>query len=167
MVDSPERKRRRGALPLSAAVGRVIDPLAQRRGFAAADMIAAWTEIVGAAIAQCTEPEKIVWPRGEANADLPGVMTLKVEGPRAIFIQHELDQILERVNAFLGYAAVGQIRLVQAPINRRKAEAAKPAPELAPDKAAQLAETIATVEDERLRAALDRLGRGALANKQA
>ncbi len=110
MADSDERRRTRGALPLSALVGRVIGPVAKRRGFATADLIAAWPEIVGARFADCTRPDKIVWPRGEANVDMPGVLTLKVDGPRAVLVQHELGQILERVNAFLGYGAVGQVR---------------------------------------------------------
>ncbi len=167
MADSDGKKRPRGAVPLSALVGRVIDPLAKRRGFATADLIAAWAEVVGARFADYTRPEKIVWPRGEANADLPGVLTLKVEGPRAIYVQHELGQILERVNAFLGYAAVGQIRLVQAPVTRKADAPATATVALSPRDEARLKGEIGAVESPELRDALERLGRGALARKQA
>ncbi len=168
MADSDEKRRRRGAVPISALVGRVINPLARKRGFAAADMIAAWGEVVGADLAEYTRPEKIVWPRGEANSALPGVLTLKVDGPRAVVVQHQLDQIVERVNAFFGYAAVGHVRIVQAPLGR----ADKPAPAqdrpLAPADEARLKAATSAVEDQPLREALDRLGRGVLkGHKQA
>ena len=168
MADSDEKRRRRGAVPISALVGRVINPVARKRGFAAADLIAAWADVVGAELAECTRPEKIVWPRGEANAERPGVLTLKVDGPRAVVVQHQLDQIVERVNAFFGYAAVGPVRIVQAPIDRP----ARPAPAgdtaLAPADEARLKAATGALEDGPLREALDRLGRGVLkGHKQA
>jgi hypothetical protein len=162
MADSDQKRRNRGAVPLSALVGRVINPVARKRGFAAADLIAAWADVVGAELAGCTRPEKVVWPRGEANSDRPGVLTLKVEGPRAVVVQHQLDQIVERVNAFFGYAAVGHIRIVQAPLGRTpKSQPAEDAP-LGPEDEARLRTTIGAVADQPLREALDRLGRGVL-----
>jgi hypothetical protein len=162
MADSDEKRRSRGAVPISALVGRVINPVARKRGLAAADLIAAWADVVGADLAECTRPEKIVWPRGEANADLPGVLTLKVDGPRAVLVQHQIGQIVERVNAFFGYAAVGPVRIVQAPL----APTLKPGPAdaapLTPEDEARLKSTVSAVEDQPLREALDRLGRGVL-----
>ncbi len=162
MADSREKRRSRGAVPISALVGRVISPIARKRGFAAADLVAAWGDVAGAELAACTRPEKIVWPRGEANSDRPGVLTLKVDGPRAVVVQHQLDQIAERVNAFFGYAAVGHIRIVQAPLGHApKPRPADDAP-LGPEDEARLRTTIGAVEDQPLREALDRLGRGVL-----
>jgi hypothetical protein len=96
----------------------------------------------------------------------PALLVLRVDGPRAIFVQHEAGQIVERVNAFLGYGAIGHIKIVQAPIGT--ATKAKPGetPALAPEAAERLARTVADVADENLRAALDRLGRGVLAEDQ-
>ena len=167
MADSETRQRKRGAVPLSSLVGRVIDPISQKRGFATADLIAAWPDIVGARFAECSRPEKIVWPRGEANADRPGVLTLRVEGPRAILVQHELGQILERVNAFMGYGAVGHVRIVQAPVAApTKAPPADDRP-LAPADEQRLKGATGTIESDDLRASLERLGRGVLKRKQA
>ncbi len=168
MADSDEKRRSRGAQPLSALVGRVINPVARKRGFAAADLIAAWAEVVGSELAECTRPEKIVWPRGEANSELPGVLTLKVDGPRAVLVQHQLGQIVERVNAFFGYAAVGHVRLVQAPLDRTPKPVRTEERPLAPEDEARLKTATSGVADEGLREALDRLGRGVLkGNKQA
>jgi hypothetical protein len=74
----------------------------------------------------------------------------------ALEIQHASDVILQRVNRFFGWSAVGRLALRQAPLSRRE----KPKPAPAPDAAelAKAAESLASVEDEDLRTALARLG---------
>ena len=74
----------------------------------------------------------------------------------ALEIQHAADVILERVNRFFGWSAVGRLALRQAPLSRRD----RPTPSRAPDadQVAKVAETLSSVEDEQLRAALARLG---------
>jgi len=71
-------------------------------------------------------------------------------------IQHSSDVILERVNRFFGWNAVGRLALRQAPLSRP----ARPKPPRKPDAkdVAEIAETLASVEDENLRTALARLG---------
>jgi hypothetical protein len=166
MNESPERQRRRGPVMLAELVGRVLDPVTKKRGFGTTDVIAAWPEIVGQAFAGCTRPEKIVWPRGEEMDGAPALLVLRVDGPRAIFVQHEAAQIIERVNAFLGYGAIGHLRIIQAPVKGLQAEPAKD-DNLDPEAEARLARTIAAVPDEGLREALDRLGRGVLSDRRS
>jgi hypothetical protein len=151
---------------LGELVGRILDPVTKKRGFATTDLIAAWPEIVGRKFADCTRPEKIVWPRGEEMEGAPALLILRVDGPRAIFVQHEAGQIIERVNAFLGYGAVGHIRIVQAPVKGTiPAEARTDAP-LDPEAEARLAHTIAALPEGGLRAALDKLGRGVFGDRR-
>ena len=66
------------------------------------------------------------------------------------------DAILQRVNRFFGWSAVGKLALRQAPLSRRD----RPKPSRAPDPGAvaEVAKTLDTIEDEELRAALARLG---------
>jgi len=165
MAESNEPQRKRGARSIAELVGDVIDPLTKKRGFATADLISAWPDIAGSRFAAVTRPAKIVWPRGEANDGAAGVLTLHVEGPSAILVQHELGQILERVNAFLGYQAVGQIRIVQAPVGQAKRRRLPAPAALPPDGEARLASATAGVAEDGLRAALERLGRGVLAKR--
>ena len=164
MIDSVAKRGRRGPVALGELVGRVLDPVTARRGFATADLIAAWPEIVGARYADCTRPERIVWPRGEDATGAGGVLHLKVEGPRAILVQHELGQIIERINGYLGYAAIAKVRLVQAPVGSPRPRTQGDRPLDAEDEA-RLGEAISGVEDDGLRAALDRLGRGVLSRR--
>lgn len=167
MIDPAQTRKRKGALSLGEIVGRVIEPVTARRGFAKADLIAIWPEIAGPMHASCTAPEKIVWPRHHPDAEEPpaGTLFIRADGPRAIFVQHELPQIVERVNAFFGYRAVAQARIVQGPVGAR---AAKPAAPLPVDEAAdrRIASETAAVEDDRLRAALGRLGRGVFTKRR-
>ena len=74
----------------------------------------------------------------------------------ALEIQHSSDVILQRVNRFFGWSAVGRLALRQAPLSRRNRPAAARPP--APQEVAKVAETLDAVEDEELRAALARLG---------
>jgi hypothetical protein len=163
MSGSDQRKSRKGAVHLAELVAPVIGPVAAKRGFAAADLIATWPAIVGAAYSDITAPERIAWPRPE-NETEPGVLHLRVDGPRAIFIQHELPQIIERVNAFFGYRAIGAIRLLQGPVKRR-APAPPPQDSLSPESEVELAGCLANIDDDRLKSALDRLGRAVLARR--
>jgi hypothetical protein len=83
-------------------------------------------------------------------------LVLRVEGPAAIEIQHLSAVILERVNRFFGWQAIGRIALRQAPL-RRPVPPQRPAP---PDPAdqARIAASLPKIVDEDLKAALARLG---------
>lgn len=165
MAESQQPNRRRGAIAIAELVGKVLDPVTKRRGFATTDLIAAWPQIVGPRYADCTRPEKILWPKGDDMEGAPALLVLRVDGPRAIFVQHEAGQIIERVNAFLGYGAIGHLRIIQAPVSGGAAPVA-PAPKaIAAADEARLEATVSTVDNENLRAALERLGRGVLQDK--
>ena len=64
--------------------------------------------------------------------------------------------ILERVNRFFGWQAIGRIALRQAPLRRRERPTRPPPPD--PAVAARIAEGLAEITDEELRQALGRLG---------
>jgi len=85
----------------------------------------------------------------------PGTLLLRVEGPMAVEIQHLSAVVLERVNRFFGWQAVGSLRLRQAPI-RRTAPKRHPAPDL--EAAARVAATLSDIQNADLRDALARLG---------
>ena len=163
MAEKSGNSNRRGAVKLAELVSKTLDPIVARRGFATADLTARWSEIAGGQFAEYTAPEKIAWPKGAAEGAGGATLVLRVDGPRAVLIQHELGQIIERVNRYFGYAAVAKVRLVQGPVAGRK-QTPEPAPaKLDPAVENALARTISEVESDPLRAALDRLGRGVLA----
>ncbi len=165
IVNKPSRS---FAKPLRDLLGKVIGETFTRQGFASAELVTRWTEIVGGEIAAHSEPIKIQWPRpvsppatsltsgeGLALGRLAGTLVLRVEGPAAIEVQHLANVICERVNRFLGWRAVERIALRQAPLRRASRRLAA-APD--PVAAARIAATMPQIADEDLRQALARLG---------
>jgi hypothetical protein len=128
-----------------------------KQGFAARELVTRWPEIAGNDIAAFAEPLKMQWPRPvEGQPQEPATLVLRVEGPMALEIQHRSDVILERVNRFFGWHAVGRIALRQAPLSRRNRRPVSRPPDPAAVK--EVSETLSAVEDEALKDALARLG---------
>jgi hypothetical protein len=145
------------AKPLSVLLSDVFADAYAKQGFAARELVTRWAEIAGPEIARHSEPLKIQWPRPvEGQPQEPATLVLRVEGPMALEIQHASDALLQRVNRFFGWSAVGRLALRQGPLSRRD-RPVRPRP---PDAraVAKVAETLSAVEDEELRAALARLG---------
>ena len=145
------------AKPLSVLLSDVFSDAYAKQGFAARELVTRWGEIAGPEVAAHSEPLKIQWPRPvEGQPQEPATLVLRVDGPMALEIQHASDVILQRVNRFFGWSAVGRLALRQAPLSRRKGPAASRAPDA--KSVAKVAETLDAIEDEELRAALVRLG---------
>jgi hypothetical protein len=142
--------------PLRELLGKLVGAAFARQGFASAELVTRWDDIVGHEIAAHSEPIKLQWPRKIAGEDgEAGTLVLRVEGPAAIEIQHLAGLICERVNRFLGWHAVGRLALRQAPLRRRQAQAART---MDPAAAARIAENLGDIKDEELKDALTRLG---------
>src|SRR5450830_1425613 len=148
--------------PLSEFLGATLSDSLKTQGFASTEIIARWADIVGTEIAAHSEPMKITWPRANTTGDMddgvpePATLVLRVEGPAALEIQHLSAVILERVNRFFGWQAIGRIALRQAPLRRRQKPAPPPPPD--PAVAARIAASLPEIADEDLRQALARLG---------
>src|SRR5664279_6261877 len=148
--------------PLSEFLGATLSDSLKTQGFASTEIIARWADIVGTEIAAHSEPMKITWPRANTTGDMddgvpePATLVLRVEGPAALEIQHLSAVILERVNRFFGWQAIGRIALRQAPLRRRVRPTPPPPPN--PAIAASLAEGLTEIKDDDLRQALGRLG---------
>ena len=145
------------AKPLSLLLSDVFKDAYAKQGFAARELVTRWAEIAGPEIAAHSEPLKMQWPRPvEGQPQEPATLVLRVEGPMALEIQHSSDVILQRVNRFFGWSAVGKLALRQAPLSRRDRPKRPRPPE--PKEVAEVEKTLTSVEDGELRAALARLG---------
>jgi len=145
------------AKPLSVLLSDVFSDAYAKQGFAARELVTRWAQIIGPDLAAHCEPLKMQWPRPvEGQAQEPATLVLRVEGPMALEIQHASDVILERINRFFGWSAVGRLALRQGPLSRRERPRPSPAPDAA--QVEQIAQTLSSVEDDALRAALARLG---------
>jgi hypothetical protein len=156
---SPIERRGHGLRAIAAPVAQVAGPALKRRGLAQGRLLTDWPEIVGAKLAEHSRPEKLVPAK---SADGGGTLEVRVAGPWAVEIQHLAPAIIERINRYFGYQAVGRLRLVHAPVS--DIAPAPPAVPVAPDPAAEAAveAALSGIDDPALRDALAGLGRALL-----
>jgi hypothetical protein len=133
-----------------------------RYGFAYGDLITQWPAIVGDGIAQWSEPERIKWPRAGADERKQGgTLVIRVVPGRGLDLQHETPRIIDRINAFYGYAAIAAVKIRQGGLSPKKA--LSPAlPALDAQAAQALESDLEGVADQGLKDALRRLGQGVL-----
>jgi hypothetical protein len=153
-VNKSDKPRRPGARPIAELVGTCVSEAFARQGFTSVELVTHWEDVVGMEISAHAEPMKLQWPRRTEDGE-SATLVLRVEGPAAIEIQHLAGVIVERVNRFFGWQAVGRIALRQAPLQRRAKKQRAPPPDQ--ETARRIAGGLA-IEDEDLRAALGRLG---------
>ena len=160
------RRRTRPAPRPAPKAGRALQGLIKeldaRFGRGASGLEPRWREIVGDRLARVTRPQKLTKGRGGAG----GTLELRVAGPAALLVQHQSEDILARVNLFLGPGSVDKLRIAQGPIKPPSDIAAPPARrrKTPPLPAHAEAELKASVEaaPEGLKGALERLGRAVL-----
>jgi hypothetical protein len=155
-------------VPVSDVASGILDPVLRKRAGISTGLVQSWEEIVGQRLAATSRPEKIQWPRrmNEDDPFEPAVLVVACEGVAALHLQHQTGEVVSRVNAFLGFNAVGRIRIVQKPLtgpDRKRKPVLRP---LSGQEKTKLAGVVALVEDEGLRASLERLGATILGQKK-
>ncbi|QQS11276.1 MAG: DUF721 domain-containing protein [Rhodospirillales bacterium] len=176
-----EIRRRGGFKAVGAHVPKLTGALAARRGTTIARLAAEWSLIVGPEVARHCAPEKLTGAArppsaGGAKTDARltrparpergATLRLRVAGSMALELQYMAPRLIERINTHLGYAAVESLRITQGPLPMARASAPPaPPPPLDPARSASLRAGVAPIGDDRLRAALERLGRAVLARR--
>lgn len=166
--NSTKKPHRKGARPLADLIGATLDPICARRGFGSASLLSWWPDIVGVDYEKSTFPESINWPKrhDQRGADAAlAVLTVRVLPSQALFFQHEVPQVLERINQFLGYQAIGRVRIVQGKIKFPEAGGRNKIAELSEEQKATLEAQISEIGSEGLQASLKKLGSAILSEK--
>ncbi len=88
----------------------------------------------------------------------PGVLVVACDGARAVLFQHELSQVLERLNIFFGFDAIARIRIVQKPVVQIAPRRRHGLPPIDAASARRIEEIVQGVDDEKLRKSLAELG---------
>jgi hypothetical protein len=150
-ADRSGRTRAIGAL-LPGIAGEALG----RRGFAEGTIFRQWREIVGADIAADCLPEKLGYPAGRRHE---GTLQVIASGGAALELQHRATQIVERVNAYLGYGAIAHLKIRQGRLPARPRFAADDTDSAAaaPDGAFD-APGLAAITDPRLKEVLASFG---------
>lgn len=154
---------RRGFRPIRRLAPALLRGVMARRGLSDVRLVTEWRAIAGSELAALARPVKLAFPRGRRSG---AVLHLEVESAAAPLIQHAAPQLVERVNALLGYGAVARLKLHHAPVAaqswRGEEGLGLPAPARAAGDAAEPPAPPAALDriaDPGLRAALARLGR--------
>jgi hypothetical protein len=122
----------------------------QKHGFASADLLSHWPDIIGAENAPLCAPDRIVWPRAKAEGESPaGTLVLRAAPGRSLDVQYKAEHLLERINTYLGYRAIARIK-VEGTLPHTSPKPDSPPVSPAP--------AISGVEDPDLAEALARLG---------
>ena len=151
----------RNPVPVSDLASAILDPVLRKRAGVSIGLVQSWEEIAGPRLAAHSSPEKIAWPRhkGENDPFEPATLVIACEGYAALRLQHETGEIIARVNAFLGFNAIGRVKIVQKPVRKPTGRVKPRLRPLSPAEEAKIARTVGGIEDEELRASLERLGR--------
>lgn len=155
-------------VPVSDLATDLLDPVLRKRAGLSIDLVQSWAEIVGDRLAGQTRPEKIAWPRRAHEDDPfePATLVIACDGMAAIRVQHEAQEIIARANAFLGFNAIGRVKLVQKPMTgpaSRKPKAPRPLREA---ERSRLDAVTSGIEDDALRESLKRLGESIMGSKK-
>lgn len=156
---------KRGAIPLCDLLPKLVDPIYADKGLSSSALIAAWPDLVGSSFADCTMIETIKWPHQRSNGEPSfqgGILIVRVDGPKAVYLQHEEQQIIQRVNQFFGFSAITRLKITQGAISRNKPIARKKLPSLSRTQEKKLRDCVSEFDDTDLNEAVIKLGQGVL-----
>jgi len=148
---------------LADLVGKAMTPACRKRGFASVDIVTAWPDIVGERYGTRVLPDKLIWPRQPELSDpekppQPATLVVHTDGATAMMLSHDSAQVIERINTFYGWAAIGRIKILQKPVRTKQTEQPKPLRSLTEREEEKLDKSLEGVENDRLREALKKLG---------
>jgi len=149
---------------------RITRPAFEQYGFAQGELVAQWAAIVGEDVAARCSPERMVWPKGrdKSHRQTEGAtLTIRADHGAGLALSYETVAIAERINAFFGYHAVAKLKIVQGTRAHHDKPAARPAASPSADVVDSVRQKTGAIQDSDLKAALTRLGNGALAKAAA
>ncbi len=146
---------------VTQALGKSISKLTRipfsKRGFADSEILHLWPTIVGEMLGKASHPEKIVYHKSQ-NGN--GTLQLRVgNSGLALDIQHMEPVVLDRINAHFGYRAISRIKIIQAPLPTKKEKPSYKPRVLTETEKKLLDQQLSTVEDKKLKKALENLGK--------
>jgi hypothetical protein len=139
----------RGPRKIAELLPAIADHAFRKYGFAEARLLTHWRALMGETLGARTVPIRLRFPFGARQG---GVLFIRASGPVALEVQHLAPQLIERLNGFFGYPAVGALRIEQGPVPLASPASYAPEPALQEDDPA-----LKAVSDEALRRALARL----------
>jgi hypothetical protein len=158
----PAYKRLNRSVQLGDMIGNTLDPALKRRGFANRDLIAHWAAIAPTPYDKIAMPDKLVWPRRDKPDPEGAVLYVRCVEGHALMLTHDAPMIVSAINRYFGYLLVSGVRHSKTPFTPPRPASAPISTKLSPALEHKLSGAISDIEDEGLRIALEKLGRGVL-----
>jgi hypothetical protein len=111
--DTPPQRRGRPT-PVGADTGFAGAAAFARAGFRDPSLVLRWNEIAGPEVARLAQPLKFT------DSPSGGILTLRTAPGAALFLGYEKRSLCERINAYLGRAAVQQLKFSQGALSSPK-----------------------------------------------
>ncbi len=147
-------------------LGSLLPPEARKAlrkfGFAEAEIVTKWKQIVGPRLGERTSPIRLAYRHGQRKS---GALHILVDSGFAVEIQHIEPLLIERVNSYYGYAAVEKLVIHQGSLPRFTASKSELIVPLSQQDQEALESMIAPTRNRNLKAALQGLGQRILASK--
>lgn len=134
---------------------KIVKPVFKTRGLMEGRIITHWAQIAGEEMARLALPEKVTFTQGQRTG---GTLHLSVTSSGALMIQYAQDLILEKINTFFGYKALGKLRMTHGFVPPRLVVSSPPGKPLSPEKQVLLEGYLSTVPDPELKELLQKLG---------
>jgi hypothetical protein len=171
MIMATQRTKSRGFKRTSQLLNDQIRKAGESRGFAVSRLLTHWEEVAGPDIAPIARLVNVNYGRGGFGATL----TLLTTGANAPMLEMQKETLRAKVNAVYGYNAISKVRITQtAPTGFADGQVSfKYAPKVQkpqqpdPQDVAAAAKAATGVENDDLRAALERLGRNVLTKQKS
>ena len=125
-------------------------------------IISKWPQIVGTFFADHSEPDKISRVTEEFNElnepIFKNFLHVKVSPAAAVEFQHYKDTIIEKINSFIGYKAIADLRLQQTFIPKAKVNNKRSDGKISNEEKEKIKNEIAVIHDEELQKSIVNLG---------
>ena len=110
--------RRKRTEPISQRLNILLQPLLKKRGFITTQIITQWRLIIGERLADLTCPLRVSYIKMQDSNDEIGVLEILVHTPLVTELQHREPMLLQRINSFCGFNAIGKLKLKHGEISK-------------------------------------------------
>jgi len=147
----------------SRVASSLLSPALRAKGFAQAEVVTRWPQIVGPELAGSCVPQRLIFPRGER---MGAKLVIRCESAFATLLDHKAPHIIEMVNRFFGYGAVIKIEIKQGPLPTDRRRPAKQKRALSPREDNALGNLVGKGELSPLQEAVKSLGEMVFSNEE-
>ena len=159
MKDRVKLKRSFKAKSIADLAGKINNRAFRRFGFAKSDIVLHWQDIVGEILARSSLPERLVMPKEYENTETKaGVLHIRIEGSFAPEMQHLELLVIDRINSYYGFKAVGKLVFHHGNIEKKVSTRKYSPPILTDSQKSELNLLLQDIKDDKLRRSLFDVG---------